>query len=339
MKRNFVILLMVFLVLSASMFAMEDKLVIYTCHGEEMPGDFKAYFEEAYPGVTVEYLAMGSQDMYDRIKAEKSNPQADIVWGGPTNIFIGEKLDGLLESYFPSFDKSIPEEFKDPEGYFYGQFLTPAAIVYNEDLIAEKDAPKDWDDLLDPKYENKISMRYPLASGTMRTIYTAMIWKDYAKTGSTEKGYDWLLKLDANTKDYTSHSSVMFTNLIRGLAQVSVWNYPDAMWQKITNGYPFGIVLPESGTPVITDNIGIVKNAKHPEAAKAFIELVGAKEAAVLMAFQYYRIPVRTDIIKTSLPAWMDIEITPMDIDWTVFAEKSPEWMQYWDENIKNRGK
>ena len=340
MKKGFIGLLIVLvLVISTTAFAIEKKLVIYTCHGEEMPGDFKLYFEEAYPGTTVEFLPMGGQDMYDRVKAERSNPQADIVWGGPTDIFLNEKNDGLLEKYIPSFDNAIPAVYKDADGYFYGQFMTPAAIVYNTEILSEKDVPKDWDDLLNPKFKNQISIRYPLASGTMRTIYTAMIWKDYKDTGSTDKGFEWLLKLDANTKDYTSHSSVMFTNLVRGIAKISLWNFPDAMYQKVANGYPFGVVLPKSGTPVITDNIAIVKNAKHPEAAKAFFEFVGTKQASVLMAHQYFRIPVREDISKVSLPTWMDIELVPMDIDWTVFAEKSPEWMQYWDENVKGRGK
>lgn len=340
MKKKSLVLMFLVLVFAIVTVAagMEDRLVIYTAHGEEMPGDFKLYFEEAYPGVTVEFLPMGSQDMYDRAKAESNNPQADILWGGPTNIFLLEKQDGLLEKYVPSFDKYVPKEYKDADNYFYGQFLTPAAIVYNTETLAEKDVPKDWDDLLNSKYKGQITIRYPLASGTMRTVYSAMIWRYYKETGSPEKGYEWLKKLDANTKDYTSHSSVMFTNLMRGLAKLSIWNFPDAMYQKVANGYPFGVVLPKSGTPVITDNIALVKNAKHPVAAKAFIEFVGTKFASVLMAHHYFRIPVRTDINKASLPAWMDIEIVPMDIDWLAFAELSPEWMQYWDENIKGRG-
>ena len=339
MKRTFLVMMIMVLV-SAFVFAatLENKVIIYTCHGEEMPGAFKQYFEEAYPGVTVEFLAMGAQDMYDRAKAERNNPQADILWGGPTNIFLLEKQDGLLEKYVPSFDRSVPKEYKDIDGFFYGQFLTPPAIVYNTETLAEKDVPQDWDDLLDPKYKGQITMRYPLASGTMRTVYSAMIWRYYKVDGNPQRGYEWLKKLDANTKDYTSHSSVMFTNLVRGLAKISIWNFSDAMLQKTLNGYPFGVVLPKSGTPVIIDNIAIVKNAKNPEAAKAFVEFVGTKQASVMMAHQYFRIPVRTDVDKAALPSWMKVEIVPMDIDWVAFAELSPMWMEYWDENIKGRG-
>jgi iron(III) transport system substrate-binding protein len=79
MKRT-ILVMMIMVLVSVFAFAvsLENKLIIYTCHGEEMPGAFKQYFEEAYPGVTVEFLAMGAQDMYDRVKAERSNPQADI---------------------------------------------------------------------------------------------------------------------------------------------------------------------------------------------------------------------------------------------------------------------
>ena len=59
----------------------------------------------------------------------------------------------------------------------------------------------------------------------------------------------------------------------------------------------------------------------------------------MLQANDHYRIPTRTDIPIDSLPQWMaDLDVLPFDIDWNVLAEKSGEWMRYWDENIKDNG-
>jgi len=330
-------------VLGVSMQAMaaeiKGDLVIYTAHGEEMPGDMKAYFEELYPEVTVHVLPMGAQNALDRALAEQKNPQADIIWGGPQDMFITAKEKGILQPYKPSFDKYVPTEYKDPESYYYGQFLTPLSIVYNDSLMDEKDVPKEWDELLDPKWKDQITIRYPLASGAMRTLYSAWIWRFYAEDGTPDRGYEWLRKLDANTKDYTSHSSVIYNNLVRDIAKLSVWVYPSIMDQRYRNGYPLNAIIPKSGTPVIADNIAIIKNCKNLEAAKAFVEFVGTKQSSMLMAHQYYRIPIRTDMPKATMPRWMDIEINPMDIDWATFAELSPEWLEYWDNNIKARNK
>lgn len=318
---------------------LKGNLVIYTCHGEEMPGDFKAYFEEMYPGVTVHVLPMGAQNALDRAMAERNNPQADILWGGPQDMFLTAKEAGILHPYVPSFDKYIPAEYKDPEGYYYGQFLTPLAIAYNDEILTENDIPKEWDGLLDPKWKELVTIRYPLASGAMRTFYSAMIYQFYKEDGSPDRGFEWLNKLDANTKDYTSHSSVVFNNLIRDLAKLSVWAYPDIMFQRVVNGYPLQGYIPKSGTPIITDNIAILKGAPNLEAAKAFIEFVGTKQSAMLMAHQYYRIPVRTDMPQATIPQWMNQEIKPMDIDWQLLAKFSPEWMDFWDNNVRGRNK
>lgn len=318
---------------------LRGNLVIYTCHGEEMPGDVKLYFEELYPEVTVHVLPMGAQNALDRAMAERTNPQADILWGGPQDMFIVAKEAGILQPYKPSFDRFIPKEYKDSEAYFYGQFLTPLAIVYNDEVLDEKDVPKTWDELLDPKWKDQITIRYPLASGSMRTFYGAMIWRSYQKDGTPDAGYQWLKQLDENTKDYTSHSSIVYNNLVRGLAKLSVWAYPDVMDQRYRNGYPLQALIPESGTPVIADNIAILNNAPNPEVAKAFVEFVGTKQSSMLLAHQYYRIPVRSDMPSATLPQWMNTKIASMDIDWVELSKLSSEWLDHWDSSIKGRNK
>ena len=55
------------------------------------------------------------------------------------------------------------------------------------------------------------------------------------------------------------------------------------LWQT-QRGAPLGYRFPRSGTPVIDDSIGLVKGARHPAAAKAFIEYVGSVEAQSLAA-------------------------------------------------------
>ncbi|MCI1589904.1 hypothetical protein [Heyndrickxia oleronia] len=60
---------------------LEDKVVIYSPHGKDILGQFEKMFEEKY-GIDVEWLDMGSQEVLDRIRSEKNNPQADVWWGG-----------------------------------------------------------------------------------------------------------------------------------------------------------------------------------------------------------------------------------------------------------------
>ena len=68
--------------------------------------------------------------------------------------------------------------------------LLPEVIMINSDVLTPEEGPQDWDDLLDPEWKDKIVIRGVLASGTMRTIYSSMIYRQGAD--DPEKGYEWL---------------------------------------------------------------------------------------------------------------------------------------------------
>jgi len=316
---------------------LEDKVVVYSPHGKDILTKFQEKFKQEY-GVEVEWLDLGSQEILDRVRAEKNNPQADIWWGGPSTTFDQGKDDELLEAYEPKYASALEEGAHDKEWFWSGTSKTPEVIMYNSKELTKEEAPQDWDDLLDPKWKDKIIIRYPLASGTMRTIYSAMIYPDFKETGSPEKGYEWLKKLDENTKEYSANPELMNNKIAKGEGLVSVWNMPSTVQMREAQNYPFDFIIPKSGTPVLTEGIALVKGGKNPKAAKAFYEFVNTPEAAKILADEHYRIPTRTDV--KDLPDWITkTEIKEMDIDWKVFQEHSDEWMKYWDENIKNSKK
>lgn len=322
---------------SAQEGALEDRLVIYSPHGDQGQV-FVEEFQKLYPNVKVDYIFLGAQEVLDRIRAERGNPQADIWWGAPTNLYLQGKREGLLQPYVPSSADAIDPAYRDADHYFYGTFLTPLVIVYNTRTVRPEDAPKDWDDLLNPKWKDRIVIRDPLAAGTTRTMYIAMVYRFFKETGSPAAGFDWLRTLDANTRSYSSHSTVMFQELARGVGDITVWNLPDTETQ-IRQGMPFAYVVPESGTPVIVDGIAIVAGARHPNAAKAFYEFVMSKEVLTRFATEFNRMPARSDIPEDQLPEWMRQSIKPMDLDWQVLSEYGDQWMREWDENIRGRSR
>lgn len=334
----FAILLVLFLFVVSCQNETAKSLVIYSPHGKELLDDFAKQFEQTHPGVNINWLDMGSQDVLDRIRSEKSNPQADIWWGAPSSFFMNAAKEGLLQPYRPSWANAVDSTQHDSLDRWYGTFLTPEVIAFNSQVLNEETAPQDWDDLLDVKWKGKICIRDPLASGTMRAIFSAMIWRFYRDTGSPKKGYDWLRQLDANTKSYPANPTLMYLQVARREALVTVWNMPDIELQKQVYEYPFGYVIPKSGTPVLVEGLAVVANCKHPELAKEFYEFVTTREGLAKQAKAYFRIPARKDVPQDMLPQWITTKkIKPMPIDWQVFSEKTKEWMKYWDQNIKGR--
>jgi iron(III) transport system substrate-binding protein len=48
-------------------------------------------------------------------------------------------------------------EARDPNGYFAAFGFNISVPVYNTNLVSAKDAPKSWEDLLDPKWKGKLA--------------------------------------------------------------------------------------------------------------------------------------------------------------------------------------
>jgi iron(III) transport system substrate-binding protein len=115
---------------------------------------------------------------------------------------------------------------------------------------------------------------------------------------------------------------------------------PDIELQRAQYNYPLAYVIPKSGTPVVTDGIALVSQAKHSDTAKQFYEYVTSKQSIVLAAKKFYRIPCRTDIPNQELPEWIrQTPIRVMPVDWKILEEKSNEWMKRWDSEIRNKGR
>ncbi|MEP6802557.1 MAG: extracellular solute-binding protein [Acidobacteriota bacterium] len=329
------------LILSAS--CRGDKrtpLVLYSPHGRDLLGLLERTYEKAHPEIDVRWLDMGSQEVYDRVRSEKANPQADLWFGGPDTIFFRGAREGLLAPYRPTWSPAIPPEARDSRDLYFGAYRTPAVIVYNSAAVSAADAPKDWDDLLDPKWKGKIIIRYPLASGTMRAIFGLILARSIEKSGTTAQGFDWLKRLDGQTKSYEMNASVLVQRIARREGLVTVWDLPDVLLE-MTHSRDLAYVFPASGTPVIDDAIGIVAGARHPAQARAFLEWVGSPEAQRLAAEKAYRLPARTDIAPADLPAWArDVQqkLVPARLDWGLLEREGAAWMSAWDREVRGRG-
>ena len=315
------------------------KLLIYTPHGQDLLKDFVARYQTEHPDVEVQFLDMGAREVLERVRAERNRPQADLWWGAAHTTFQTAAEENLLAPYKPTWADKVPASSRDNQDRWYGTYQTPEVIVYNSDAVKPEEAPKDWDDVLDPKWRDKILIRNPNPSDSMRAIFGSMIWRFYKDTGTPDKGYDWLRRLDANVHEYTADGALLMQKLVRREGLISLWNLPDVWIYKEQKGFPIGYTFAASGTPVITDGIAIVRGSANEEEAKRFYEFVTTPENLVLAAKKYYRVPVRTDIDRAQLPGWMNERVNEMPLDWDLLRKQSSEWLRYWDTEIRGRNK
>src|SRR5213076_2711295 len=181
-------------------------LIVYSPHGRDLLTLLERRFEQLHPDVDVRWLDMGSQEVYDRLRSERANPQAD-VW--------------------------------------FAAYETPAVMVYAEQAVKPDEAPRDWDDLLAPRWKGKILIRDPLASGTMRAVWGMIIKRGLRQTRDTAAGFQWLRRPDAQTKEYVLNGPLLNQKIVRQEGLVTIWDLPDILLSR-RDGLPLGYVFPKS---------------------------------------------------------------------------------------------
>jgi len=282
---------------------------------------------------------MGSREILERLRVERNRPQADLWWGASHTTFRTAADENLLAAFKPSWADKIPAGARDDQDRWYGTFETPQVIAFNSEAVSASDAPKDWDDVIDPKWRDKVLIRNPNPSDTMRAIFGAMIWRFYRDTQKPDQGFEWLRKLDANVHEYTADGTLLMQKLARREGLITLWDMPDVRLFKEEKNFPVDYVVPASGTPVIIDGIAIVRGAPNADEAQRFYEFVNTPESLNYAAHKFYRIPVRTDLDRSQLPSWMNVPFKRMDVDWDLLRTQGSEWLRYWDTEIRGRGR
>lgn len=316
-------------------------LLLYSPHGRDQLALLEREFERRRPDIDVRWLDMGSQEILDRLRFERVNPQADVWFGGPTTLFDRGVDDSLLAPYRPSWASHVGPDGVGPDDLYFPAYRTPAVIAFNSRAVTRADAPQDWDDVLAPRWHDQVLIRDPMASGTMRAIWGLILERSIRATGDTAAGMAWLRRLDAQTRAYTLNPAVLDAKLARQEGLVTLWDLPDILISR-SKGMPFDYVFPRSGTVVIDDAVALVRGSRHPAAAKAFIDFVGSVDGQLLAARAVYRLPARRDLPQDSVPGWVaEVErgMVVADVDWGLLAREGSAWMSYWDRHVRGSGR
>jgi iron(III) transport system substrate-binding protein len=313
-------------------------LTIYTARDKALATEVIGDFEKANPNYAgkIQLLTLGAQEALERVKAEKSNPQGDIWWGGTQQQMQQAAAEQVLAPAPKAVIDAVPAAQRDADGLWVGEMKLAEVIFYNKDMLTAEQAPKDWDDLISPAMKDKIAIRDVLASGTMRSIYAAMIDRQFDAAGSPEAGYEWLKKLDANTKVYAANPTDLYLRITRQEAAVTAWNLQDVMLQIQNQKAPFTPVVPASGAPMLIDGVAKIKNGPSSAGADAFLSFLMGKEEQSKLSEKYFQIPT---ISLPKEPSWLaGLNLKEMKVNWERVNKSEPEWSSYWAANIKGRG-
>jgi iron(III) transport system substrate-binding protein len=264
---------------------VESELVLITPVARTLTdpalAEFAKYAKEKW-NITVRTsaLAAGTPVAYGRIVEWKGRPEADIFWGGETALFdklaeqnLIAKLDlpkAVVDSIPDSIGKPKPIPLKDPRGFWIGTVLEPYGLVYHPKLFERLGIPppKDWDDLLNPKLKGNVAQCAPTRSSSSHATYEVILQRE-----GDDKGWEWLRRLGGNTGIFTARSRDVPSVVAKGefAAGFAVPSY--MAFEDRLAGFDIKFVAPKTAW-ITPEPIAILAGAKHPKAARAFIEFM-----------------------------------------------------------------
>ena len=235
----------------------------------------------------------GSGDEIEAIKANKDNtgPQAPDVIDVGFAFGDSSKAEGLIQPYKVSTWDSIPDDAKDAEGYWYGDYYGVLSFLVNTDV--QPDVPQDWADLLDPKYNGQVAMSGdPRTSNqAIQTVFAAAL----ANGGSlddAQAGLDYFAEMNTagNLVPLIANNGLVAT----GETAVRItWDYNALAAVDSFEGNPAAtVVVPATGRFAGVYVQAISAYAPHPNAAKLWMEYLYSDEGQTLWMKGYCH-PIR----------------------------------------------
>lgn len=275
--------------------AAARDVVIVTSFPKELFETYKKTFEAKNPGINVVINSKPTPAGVTYLRETRAKQEADIFWVSAPDAFQTLDAEGLLEKYAPPKEimAKIPAKIgnfpiHDPDGKYFGFAVSGYGLMWNKNYLRANrlPAPKEWTDLVNPKYYNHLIISAPSRSGTthltVETILQAYGW---------EKGWALLLNAGGNMGSISDRSFGVPEAVISG--QYGIGVVIDFFGLAgIASGQPVDFVYP-SLTSVVPASVGIVKGGPNPQEAKTFVNYLLSEDGqSVLFSPEIARLPV-----------------------------------------------
>lgn len=281
-----------------------STLTLYTSQPNEDAQMTVTAFEKAHPDIEVKWIRDGTTKLTARLQAELAAGGAapDVLLIADSVTMESLKKQDLLAAYKSPEASRYDAQLYDPQGYYYGTKLITTGIAYNTRAPVK---PGSWQDLLKPELKNMTTLPSPLYSGAAQ-IHMATLMND------PQLGFAWYEKLKANGAMPQSGNGAVMNAITSGSKGYGVLVDYMAIREK-AKGAPIEFVFPKEGVSIVTEPVAMLKKAKNPDGAKAFIDFVLSDAGQRLVLKQGY-LPADANLpAPEGFPARESIKLMPYD--------------------------
>ena len=278
-----------------------------------------------------------SADILAKLRAQKDNPQIDVVMFNTDFAAIAAR-DNLLEPldsvHVPNLNNII-NVARQGSNMYAAFALDYLDFVYNTQYV--KEPPTSWKDLWKPEYKGKISI--PDVTIGHWSYFVALMAKVFGKGEfDADAAFAQLKSLRPSLLTlYTSHDQ-----LAQLLNQGELWAAPwgiDRATVQIRAGAPIGSVIPREGSILFSISIGIVKGTKHKALAEAYVDRALSAGAQRALAETVFIGPTNKDVhlsgeLAKLLPTGDNLK-TLSPLNWNELIRVRDAWAERWNREIK----
>ncbi len=278
----------------------EGNLMLYTSGDAGQNELLLSSFREKYPFIKTQYYRSGKVSLLSKILMEhrfkKYSADAIVLSLLQSNIL---KKQGALDKSSPPESRLLPEEFRDPQGYWYAVYSSEVVCGYNSRLVSSTDAPKTYEDLLDPKWKGKMG----LEKNKMEWFATLL----------KLKGESFFEKLSLQRPSVRVGESISVQLLAAGEYSILADSYFYRMLESKDKAMPIEWV-PLEPVVIYFVSASLAANAPHPNSAKLFINflLTQTGQRAIV---KWGRTPVRSDVGSRNKTFVEKFKVAITDID------------------------
>jgi iron(III) transport system substrate-binding protein len=282
----------------------EGQLVFYS--GIPIPDaqSILSALERKYPFIKTTFYRATGPALVSRIQTEQR--AGSHIWDVMNST--GFEPYALLEQgYFAKHDsperKYFPDGHKDNEGYWATMYTSPMIVSYNTRLVSPGDLPKEYLDLLQPKWKGRLGLD---SSDFEWYANLRKIW-------GAEKAQKFLEGLRRQEVRLVQGRALLTELLTGGEIAILVNNFLQNAVEAKRKGSPVESLALD---PVVSAAglVGINKLAPHANAAKLFIDFVLSKEGQELIV-KTDRSSVRTDVAGNPIDMIKNVRIVPSDLN------------------------
>jgi len=260
-------------------------------------------------GIKVTLLRTGGSAVLRRFQQEYQAGQvgADVLTMSDAGAAGALTRQGVFVAFKPEgFDKVV-DSVKDKDGYWIAQRVHLIGMPVRTDLVAEKDRPKTWSDLTDPKFKGKMVMPDPSFTA-IQLLVVGML--------SQKFGWDFYKALRKNDIMIVQGHQQVFKTLQQGERVIGAEGSDPRSFNKGKELPNMTMIYPTEGVFTVCSPVAIVKNARNPNAAKLFAQFMLSPVAQKMIAANAIH-SSRVDIDPpVGQPALDKVKFIPIDADY-----------------------